>query len=141
MDLNTDSKMLSTMEALDNKLLNIRAGRANPAMLNGIMVDYYGTPTPINSILALTSANLSKQPPLAVGDINLSSPSTYSFAFFPNAIIECVGLIDLIPSFLFIASVGIIPIHGTVFSTSKSKVFLVSLYVKVGINNNPSSAK
>ena len=36
MDLNTEIKMLATMEALDNKLLAIRAGRANPAMLNGI---------------------------------------------------------------------------------------------------------
>jgi len=54
MDLNTEIKMLSTMEALDTKLLAIRAGRANPAMLNGIMVDYYGTPTPINSIANIT---------------------------------------------------------------------------------------
>ena len=54
MDLNTEFKMLSTMEALDTKLLAIRAGRANPAMLNGIMVDYYGTPTPINSIANIT---------------------------------------------------------------------------------------
>ena len=54
MDLNTEFKMLSTMEALDNKLLAIRAGRANPAMLNGLMVDYYGTPTPINSIANIT---------------------------------------------------------------------------------------
>ena len=42
------------MEVLDNKLLSIRAGRANPAMLNGIMVDYYGTPTPLNSIANIT---------------------------------------------------------------------------------------
>ena len=54
MDLNTEIKMLATMEALDNKLLAIRAGRANPAMLNGIMVDYYGTPTLINSIANIT---------------------------------------------------------------------------------------
>jgi len=54
MNLNTEIKMLSTMEVLDNKLLSIRAGRANPAMLNGIMVDYYGTPTPINSIANIT---------------------------------------------------------------------------------------
>ena len=54
MDLNTEIKMLSTMEVLDNKLLSIRAGRANPAMLNGIMVDYYGTPTPLNSIANIT---------------------------------------------------------------------------------------
>ena len=54
MDLNTESRMIKAMEALDNKLLNIRAGRANPAMLNGIMVDYYGTPTPLNSIANIT---------------------------------------------------------------------------------------
>ena len=54
MDLNTEIKMLSTIEVLDTKLLAIRAGRANPAMLNGIMVDYYGTPTPINSIANIT---------------------------------------------------------------------------------------
>lgn len=54
MNLNTEIKMLSTMEVLDNKLNGIRAGRANPAMLNGIMVDYYGTPTPIQSIANVT---------------------------------------------------------------------------------------
>ena len=54
MDLNTETKMLKAIEALESKLLNIRAGRANPAMLNGIMVDYYGTPTPINSIANIT---------------------------------------------------------------------------------------
>ena len=54
MDLNTEIRMLATMESLDNKLLSIRAGRANPSMLNGIMVDYYGTPTALNSIANIT---------------------------------------------------------------------------------------
>jgi len=54
MDLNTEFKMLATMESLDNKLLSIRAGRANPSMLNGIMVDYYGSPTALNSIANIT---------------------------------------------------------------------------------------
>ncbi len=54
MDLNTESKMIKAMEALDSKLLTIRAGRANPAMLNGIMVEYYGNPTPLNSIANIT---------------------------------------------------------------------------------------
>ena len=54
MDLNTEIRMLKAIESLENKLLNIRAGRANPAMLNGIMVDYYGTPTPLNSIANIT---------------------------------------------------------------------------------------
>lgn len=54
MDLNTENRMLKALETLDSKLLSIRAGRANPAMLNGIMVDYYGTPTPLNSIANIT---------------------------------------------------------------------------------------
>ncbi len=45
-----ESKMQMTLESLKSKLLNIRAGRANPAMLNGVMVDYYGTLTPIQSV-------------------------------------------------------------------------------------------
>jgi len=54
MDLNTEIRMLKAIDTLESKLLSIRAGRANPAMLNGIMVDYYGTPTPINSIANIT---------------------------------------------------------------------------------------
>ncbi len=54
MDLNTEEKMLKAIENLDSRLLSIRAGRANPAMLNGIMVDYYGTMTPLNAISNVT---------------------------------------------------------------------------------------
>ncbi len=54
MNLDTEVKMQKAMETLDNKLLSIRAGRANPAMLQGLMVDYYGTLTPINSICNIT---------------------------------------------------------------------------------------
>ena len=42
------------LEALETKLLGIRAGRANPSMLNGIMVDYYGVASPINTIANIT---------------------------------------------------------------------------------------
>ena len=54
MNLDTEVKMQKAVDALDNKLLSIRAGRANPAMLQGLMVDYYGTLTPINSISNIT---------------------------------------------------------------------------------------
>lgn len=54
MDLNTEQKMKVAIEALDNKLTSIRAGRANPAILNGIMVSYYGSMTPLNSIANIT---------------------------------------------------------------------------------------
>ena len=43
-------KMQGAIENLEKRYMNIRAGRANPSMLNGIMVDYYGTPTPIQSL-------------------------------------------------------------------------------------------
>ena len=45
MNLDTELKMMGAIESLENRLLNIRAGRANPSILNGIMVEYYGTPT------------------------------------------------------------------------------------------------
>ena len=54
MDLNTEIRMLKAIEMLEAKLLSIRAGRANPSMLNGIMVDYYGSPTPLNRIANIT---------------------------------------------------------------------------------------
>lgn len=50
----TEKKMQQAIESLRNKLLNIRAGRANPAMLNGIMVNYYGVPTAIQSVANIT---------------------------------------------------------------------------------------
>lgn len=46
----TENRMLKAIESMELKFNNVRAGRANPAMLNGIMVSYYGTPTPIQSI-------------------------------------------------------------------------------------------
>lgn len=51
---NAELKMMKTMESLEGKLLNIRAGRANPAMLNGINASYYGVPTPIQSLANVT---------------------------------------------------------------------------------------
>ena len=45
-----DTKMQKTMENLDGEMGTIRAGRANPNVLNRIMVDYYGTPTPIQQV-------------------------------------------------------------------------------------------
>lgn len=51
---NVEIKMLKTIENLESRLLNIRAGRANPAMLNGINASYYGVPTPIQSLANIT---------------------------------------------------------------------------------------
>lgn len=52
--MNIEQKMDKAIVALENKLINIRAGRANPAMLNGILVSYYGTMSPIQSLANIT---------------------------------------------------------------------------------------
>ena len=43
-------KMTSSIKHLEIELSKIRAGRSNPSMLDGIMVDYYGNKTPINQV-------------------------------------------------------------------------------------------
>lgn len=45
-----EGKMKKTMANLESELASIRAGRANPNVLNKIMVDYYGSPTPIQQV-------------------------------------------------------------------------------------------
>lgn len=45
-----EEKMTKTCENLDGEFSNIRAGRANPNLLNRIMVEYYGTPTPMQQV-------------------------------------------------------------------------------------------
>ena len=47
-------KMNRTINVFDEKLAEVRAGRANPAILNKIKIDYYGTPTPINQIAGIS---------------------------------------------------------------------------------------
>ena len=45
-----EDKMNKTLKALENDFMTIRAGRANPHVLDKIRVDYYGTPTPIQQV-------------------------------------------------------------------------------------------
>lgn len=63
-DLAEDS-MKKAIVHLEGELVKIRAGKANPQMLDGIMVDYYGSPTPINqvgNISIMDARTLSIQP-------------------------------------------------------------------------------
>lgn len=46
----TKERMEKAIEHLDSELIRIRAGKANVHILDGIMVDYYGTPTPLNQV-------------------------------------------------------------------------------------------
>ncbi len=47
---NYETKCGKTINNIKNELLSIRAGRANPHILDKVLVDYYGTPTPINQM-------------------------------------------------------------------------------------------
>ncbi len=49
-----EEKMTKTLAALDAEFNTIRAGRANPHVLDRITVDYYGTPTPLNQVGNIT---------------------------------------------------------------------------------------
>ncbi|MBR3439893.1 MAG: ribosome recycling factor, partial [Clostridia bacterium] len=49
-------KMEKTLSVLESNYSSIRAGRANPAVLDKIRVDYWGTPTPINQMAAVSVA-------------------------------------------------------------------------------------
>ena len=51
---NTETKMDKSIVALDREFKSVRAGRANPSVLDRITVDYYGTPTPINQMAAIS---------------------------------------------------------------------------------------
>ena len=51
-----EEKMNSCVSHLDRELATIRAGRANPAILDRVMVDYYGSPTPVNQVASVAVA-------------------------------------------------------------------------------------
>ena len=51
---NLKERMEKSIGAYTEKLAEIRAGRANPAILNKIKIDYYGTPTPINQVAGIS---------------------------------------------------------------------------------------
>ena len=48
-------KMLATVDYLEEDLKNYRVGKATPAIFNGVLVDYYGTPTPLNQVASITT--------------------------------------------------------------------------------------
>ncbi len=60
-----EGKMQKTLDVLSKELAAVRAGRANPAVLDKITVEYYGAPTPLNQVAAISSPDprtLSIQP-------------------------------------------------------------------------------
>ena len=49
------AKMQGAVDYLEEDLKNYRVGKASPAILNPVVVDYYGTPTPINQVASITT--------------------------------------------------------------------------------------
>ena len=45
-----EERMSKSVAALVEAFKKVRTGRANPAILDSVMIDYYGTPTPINQV-------------------------------------------------------------------------------------------
>ena len=50
-----DAKMGKTIEVVKSDFASVRAGRANPGVLDKITVDYYGSPTPLNQVAAIST--------------------------------------------------------------------------------------
>ena len=50
-----ESKMAKSVEHFANELTSIRTGRANPALIDRVMVPYYGTPTPLNQLAQISA--------------------------------------------------------------------------------------
>lgn len=50
-----DKKMQDAIAYLEEDLKTYRVGKANPSVFNGVMVDYYGTPTPIQQVASVTT--------------------------------------------------------------------------------------
>lgn len=52
--METEMKMTSTIESMEKRFVNIRAGRANPAILDKVMVSYYGSETPLKQLATIS---------------------------------------------------------------------------------------
>lgn len=52
--METEMRMESAIESMEKRFTNIRAGRANPAILEPVMVSYYGAPTPLKQLATIS---------------------------------------------------------------------------------------
>ena len=92
-----ENNLKSSMDALDGRLKKISAGRANPAILDGVMVDYYGSPTPLKSLVTISIPEARQ---LMLKPFDKSSLSAIEKAIFeadlgytPNNDGECIRII------------------------------------------------
>lgn len=52
--LESEEKMEKAISSMENRFLNVRAGRANPKILDKVMVEYYGAPTPLIQLATIS---------------------------------------------------------------------------------------
>lgn len=52
--LETEDKMQKAIQIMENRFLNVRAGRANPKILDKVTVEYYGAPTPLIQLATIS---------------------------------------------------------------------------------------
>lgn len=86
----TKENMDSAIAHLSKELLNIRAGKASPAMVGGVMVDYYGSQTPLSQVA------------------NISTPDARTLTIQPWE----KGLIGAIEKGIMIANIGLNPMNN-----------------------------
>lgn len=82
-----EERMEAAIEHLEKELLHIRAGKASPAMLDGVLVEYYGSMTPLNQVS------------------NVSTPDARTIAIQPWE----KGLIPVIEKAILSANLGLNP--------------------------------
>ncbi|MDR2038963.1 MAG: ribosome recycling factor [Bacteroidales bacterium] len=80
-------KMEKALKHLSAELLKLRAGKANPSMLDGILVDYYGTPTPLQQVA------------------NINTPDARTIVIQPWE----KKIIDAVEKAIFAANIGMTP--------------------------------
>lgn len=85
--------MDKAIQHLKDELLKVRTGKASPAMLHGIMVDYYGTPTPLNQVA------------------NVSTPDSRTISIQPWE----KSMLSAIEQAIFAANLGLTPMNDGEF--------------------------
>lgn len=86
----TKESMINAIKHLEKELLNIRAGKANPIMLSNIMIDYYGSQTPLSQVA------------------NVSTPDSRTITIQPWE----KGLMGDIEKAILIANIGFTPMNN-----------------------------
>ena len=95
--LNAEEKMENTISSLESKFTNVRAGRANPNMLDGINVEYYGAPTPLKQLanISIPEARQLMNKPFVKGILGGIEKAIFeaNLGLTPNNNGECIFLV------------------------------------------------